>query len=291
MSEVPPVKPTSWAKRKIAGIPVLYLAAGFVLVLVAIAWNMKSAPKTDSSEDTTATEKASDTILNEADYPLPLGTVYPDNSNTTDNSGNTSISDNDEWLKRGVMFLSDNGYSPGDAQQALSLYLEGGELSYDQGAMRDKVIRELGMPPFPGLIGGTRPDVGRSQGPLPRSHTVRNVNENTAAKLAGIYYARTDTFAVKVITDANNGRTSYNVGDSVTVPILPKPAVPPTVKPPTVKPPTKPTQRTHTVVRGDTLSAIAKRYYGDARWYPAIAEANKISNPNLIYPGQKLIIP
>ena len=51
--------------------------------------------------------------------------------------------------------------------------------------------------------------------------------------------------------------------------------------------------RYHDVVKGDTLSAIAKQYYGDANKYPAIFEANKpmLSHPDKIYPGQKLRIP
>jgi len=51
--------------------------------------------------------------------------------------------------------------------------------------------------------------------------------------------------------------------------------------------------RFHTVVRGDSLSAIAKTYYGDAMKYPAIFEANKpmLTDPNLIYPGQVLRLP
>ncbi len=49
----------------------------------------------------------------------------------------------------------------------------------------------------------------------------------------------------------------------------------------------------HDVVSGDTLSKIAKEYYGDAMKYPAIFEANKpmLSHPDKIYPGQKLRIP
>ncbi|MDM0000169.1 peptidoglycan-binding protein LysM [Variovorax sp. J22P240] len=49
----------------------------------------------------------------------------------------------------------------------------------------------------------------------------------------------------------------------------------------------------HDVVRGDTLSAISKKYYGDANKYNAIFEANKpmLSHPDKIYPGQKLRIP
>ena len=49
----------------------------------------------------------------------------------------------------------------------------------------------------------------------------------------------------------------------------------------------------YTVVSGDTLSKIAKEYYGDASKYPTIFEANKpmLKNPDLIYPGQVLRIP
>ncbi|WP_096269406.1 LysM peptidoglycan-binding domain-containing protein [Paucisalibacillus globulus] len=49
--------------------------------------------------------------------------------------------------------------------------------------------------------------------------------------------------------------------------------------------------RTHKVVRGDTLWAIAKRYLGSGTRYPEIAKLNKIKNPNLIYPGQVFKIP
>lgn len=55
----------------------------------------------------------------------------------------------------------------------------------------------------------------------------------------------------------------------------------------------KASNRTYTIVSGDTLWGIATRYYGNGAQYPTIYNANKniISNPNLIYPGQKLVIP
>jgi nucleoid-associated protein YgaU len=55
----------------------------------------------------------------------------------------------------------------------------------------------------------------------------------------------------------------------------------------------EPEARFHTVARGDTLSVIAKQYYGNANKYPAIFEANKpmLSHPDKIYPGQVLRIP
>ena len=47
----------------------------------------------------------------------------------------------------------------------------------------------------------------------------------------------------------------------------------------------------YTVVSGDTLWAIAERFYGDGSKYPKIAEANNIENPDLIYPDKVLYIP
>ena len=53
------------------------------------------------------------------------------------------------------------------------------------------------------------------------------------------------------------------------------------------------TVQTYTVAKGDTLSKIAKKFYGDANKYPVIFEANKpmLKDPDKIYPGQNLRIP
>ncbi len=48
---------------------------------------------------------------------------------------------------------------------------------------------------------------------------------------------------------------------------------------------------TYTVAEGDWLSTIAARSYGDIMAYTKLAEANNISNPDLIEPGQVLKIP
>lgn len=50
---------------------------------------------------------------------------------------------------------------------------------------------------------------------------------------------------------------------------------------------TNTSSRTYIVKSGDTLSSIAKKY---GTTYQKIAKDNNISNPNKIYPGQKLII-
>jgi nucleoid-associated protein YgaU len=49
----------------------------------------------------------------------------------------------------------------------------------------------------------------------------------------------------------------------------------------------------YTVVRGDTLSGIATKFYNDANKWPRIFEANRhqIHDPNRIFPGQVLRSP
>ncbi|MER3374192.1 MAG: LysM peptidoglycan-binding domain-containing protein [Allomuricauda sp.] len=49
----------------------------------------------------------------------------------------------------------------------------------------------------------------------------------------------------------------------------------------------------HTVKSGESLSKIAKHYYGDPMKYKQIFEANtdKLKNPDLIHPDQVLVIP
>jgi nucleoid-associated protein YgaU len=52
-------------------------------------------------------------------------------------------------------------------------------------------------------------------------------------------------------------------------------------------------ERTYTVVKGDSLSKIAKREYGNANAWRRIFDANRdqINDPDLIHPGQVLRIP
>jgi nucleoid-associated protein YgaU len=52
-------------------------------------------------------------------------------------------------------------------------------------------------------------------------------------------------------------------------------------------------ERFYVVEKGDSLSKIAKKFYGDANAWRRIHEANqeRIKNPDLIQPGWKLRIP
>jgi nucleoid-associated protein YgaU len=90
-------------------------------------------------------------------------------------------------------------------------------------------------------------------------------------------------------------------------PTNPVPPAPPPVRPPvpiplpvlqTSPPPPAPSRwpESYTVQRGDNLTVIARKFYGNDNWRP-IYDANHvslggpISNPNLIQPGWELVIP
>ncbi len=85
----------------------------------------------------------------------------------------------------------------------------------------------------------------------------------------------------KIIVTAGNVEGIASVDDWITV------KYPPVVTPP------QPEKQFYTVKKGDYLSKIAKEVYGNANKYNVIFEANKpmLKDPNLIYPGQVLVIP
>lgn len=99
---------------------------------------------------------------------------------------------------------------------------------------------------------------------------------------------------VNAIVQANNipNPNLIFVGQLLEIPVGTVTPIPPTPIPPTPPPPT-PTPPpggyvTYVVQRGDTLSAIARRF---GTTVTAIVQANNIPNPNLIYVGQVLLIP
>ncbi len=103
--------------------------------------------------------------------------------------------------------------------------------------------------------------------------TVSFDGESGAASVSGV--AESQEMREKILVAAGNVAGVASVTDDMTV-----------------SAPT-PESRYYTVVRGDTLSKIAKEMYGNAGKYPVIFEANKpmLKDPDKIYPGQVLRIP
>ncbi len=103
--------------------------------------------------------------------------------------------------------------------------------------------------------------------------TVTYDGASATAKVFGI--AKDQATKEKVILSAGNIHGVAAVDDNMTVDL------------------SEPESQYYTVVKGDTLSKIAKEFYSDANAYPKIFEANKpmLSHPDKIYPGQNLRIP
>lgn len=103
--------------------------------------------------------------------------------------------------------------------------------------------------------------------------TVTYDGATATAKVYGI--AKDQSTREKVLLAAGNIHGIAAVDDKMTVDL------------------SEPESKFYTVVKGDTLSKIAKEFYGNANAYMKIFEANKpmLTHPDKIYPGQNLRIP
>lgn len=230
MSEQPVKVPgKSLFQRKVAGIPVVYGLGGLAVVAAVVAWRL---PKTSEAAavPVVAAPSAEEVYLadNEVALPGPLSgpSVGAVSSPLppTDTSQNASIETNEQWLRKGVVFLGLRGVPGGEAQLLLQQYLDGKTLSYAHGKHRDAVIAEYGVPPYVIELGGTAPDIARRQGPLPREHIVKGPNDNTVDKLSALYYGKVDTYLRTTMANANAGKTVFAVGEAVRVPSAPQAA-------------------------------------------------------------------
>jgi LysM repeat protein len=212
--------------KKIGGIPYLYIAGLFVVVLMVVAMRMKSTttstentPSTPSDEGESTTDAETEAS---ADYGFAAtrGTVtVSDQSGVTTTA--TALDTNELWLKRAVEWLISSGIGAGEAQSAISKYLDGASLSYAEGQMRDKAVKEFGLPPEPITPGATAAAPGKRQGNPPCTHTIKGPNDNTFTKLALIYYSRQDGDAIDFLQAANTRlghKGPFPVDTKVTIP-------------------------------------------------------------------------
>ena len=123
-----------------------------------------------------------------------------------------------------------------------------------------------------------------------------NINAQVGDDVVTLTGRTTDLETKTQIMSAFNGAVeTKNTINQIAIdhPIQPGPAAAskPLTAPPGVTASAEP--RTHDVVAGETLSALAKKYYGDASKYHKIFEANRdqLNDPDKIRVGQKLKIP
>ncbi len=215
----------SIADKKVAGIPVLYLAAGAVVIFAVWAWQLKSSTAEDAPVEE---ESAAGDVEAEADYSGLASngtvTVVQQAAETETESVKQT---NDDWLRAAVTYLIDEKLAtPGEAQTAINNYLEGNDMTYEQGQLKDAAIKKLGLPPERitqlGNVGNKTEAAAQRQFSLfPGKHTVKGSNDNSAAKLAQLYYGNGGAVYANKIAATNNkygNGVGYNVGTVLTIP-------------------------------------------------------------------------
>lgn len=216
--------------RRIGGLPVWQwgLLVG-VAVLAVVAWRMKSAQEPAESE------------LSPQDEPsAEFGVSGSDGGSITDTGGFSandspfippltvnptfSTDTNDKWARRAIEWLSANGSSPGVAHAAIYAFINGDQLSYDQGALRDKAVSQFGWPPEEVLPGGTSLMPAKRQfAHPPGTHVVKNSNDNTYGEIANLYYGSAAQQSLSLLANANKSLGTsgpFAPGARVYVPVL-----------------------------------------------------------------------
>jgi LysM repeat protein len=265
-------------QKKVLGIPVLYLAAGFVTILAVVAWRMKATPDADTAgvnpEDATAgaEDEASNALAGMEASGAYSG--YTTNGTVVVTPTPTASQDaeeqtNQKWLASAIDYVVNDAKiaTVGQAQLALTKYLDGEDLSYDEGKIRDAALNKLKLPPEGvAKVGITSEAPAQKQfTAFPGKHTVKGNNDNTAALLAALYYGTGDALHRDRIVEYNTGlgpaTTTYAAGTVVTIP-----------------PYTNPAYYTVTGKNGDTSVSVVAAKHG-----LSVSQIQGL-NPDLTYP-------
>lgn len=218
----------SLSSKKIAGVPVLYLAAAVVVIIAIVAWRMKPATEEVTGDESTTTENVpsseQDSPASDYEGMATQGTVTVVQSSTTESESSTEQT-NEDWERAAVKYLIDEKNATAtDAQLAISKYLDGANMTYDEGKLRDAAVAKLGLPPERlSNVGTVSAAPAQKQFSLfPGTHTVKNSNDNTPAKLATLYYGSGDAAHANKIVAENYKLgpvgTTYTAGTKVKIP-------------------------------------------------------------------------
>jgi hypothetical protein len=222
--------------KKYLGVPVVYYAGLFVGILLVVAWKMKSADTTAVDGDVPATDAngvtdilSPDGVGGDGNYDGFIANPPPAYTQVATPAGaGTTVDTNDAWLSRGVAWSVSKGLATaGTAQDALSSYLNGNQLSYAQGQIRDAVIKEFGLPPEVPTPGGTSPEPAKRQGNPPTYHTVKGASDNDLGKLVGLYYGGSNVVESLRLIQISNPKIPmsgpYPVGTRIFIPAYHQP--------------------------------------------------------------------
>jgi hypothetical protein len=215
------------ARKKVAGVPVLYLAGGAAVILAVVAWKMKSTTTPDAvPTGDTASDPAAAGGVDAGDYSglATQGTVtvvQQPNQTVPDDTVKT----NSTWVRDGAnWYATVKGGSGSQALSALTKYVNGTDRSYDEQSIVDTVIKEKGLPPDDIDPGGNvlgQPAKKQFDAP-PGVHTITGSSDDQWAEIAALYYGNGSAENQDLLQFANPNLGSsagpFAIGTKITVP-------------------------------------------------------------------------
>jgi hypothetical protein len=212
-----------FSKKKVLGVPVLYLAAAAAIILGVVAWKMKPTPEEVVTDPDPSAEEEDPLGGAGSDYSglATQGTVTVVQGGSSDQQ-EAKEETNEDWEKAAVAYLiADKNATAQDAQAAISKYLDGADLSYEEGQLKNAAVAKLGLPPERlSNVGSVGTLPAQKQFSLfPGKHTVKGSNDNTPGKIAQLYWGKNDGDKI-VSANYKLGPvgTTYAVGTVVSVP-------------------------------------------------------------------------
>ena len=212
------------AQKRFFGVPVIYWALAGVAVLAYVAWKIKPSSAGDQTTDNGVTP------MDEADLSAlnTTGTVVV--QPTTQPVADAEEETNSKWIQAAIDYVVNDLKiaTVGDAQTALTKYINGDDLTYDEGKIRDAAVTKLKLPPEGvAKVGQTGAQPAQRQfSNFPGKHTVKGSSDNTPQEIAQLYYGSGATDHAVIILENNLQYgalpgTTYPVGTVLTVPNYP----------------------------------------------------------------------
>lgn len=217
--------------KKVAGIPVIYLALAIGVIALYGAFKVKSKPTPPAATDAASTDApAGDgTDTTQPVFTATPTVTQPSGVNTGSVTATSGPDTNALWQRRSIDWLRQNGYDISTATQAINKYLNSEELSQVEAGARDKAVQQFGLPPEdipnspvtpapPPIVAPVSPGVpvfsGRpsKQGVPPTSHTVHGNGDNSVTDLCNLYYGRSTYIEWNLLK-------AWNPGKDLTAPI------------------------------------------------------------------------
>lgn len=198
------------ARKKVLGVPALYLAGAFVVILAVVAYRMKSTA-TDKTPpvDNGGTDESAPGVGELSDPYAGLGTqgtvtVQQVATNPAD-TGN-DVKTNEDWVRAGAEWLtSAKGVAGSRGYSALHKYINGQDRTFEEQGWVDDVIKEKGQPPSDIAEGGRvdNKPAQRQFEKFPGKHTVTGSSDTTLSAISTLYYGSADGNHVDLLEFAN----------------------------------------------------------------------------------------